>query len=179
MSENEYKPLSEDELDLVLKHWAKLLPDQVHPSWAIRAVKELRTLRAQLAEATERAEKAERERDDALIDASDSESAYISRCDLSPHPHTQERDDMVAWCDLMCDEFQRIVSLLRNNANVGIEETLSKEIIGLCNRAISRTTQHVPVIAQRDQLRSELFAVTAENARLQAQLADDDKNFVG
>ncbi|MFA6159412.1 MAG: hypothetical protein WC763_07340 [Candidatus Paceibacterota bacterium] len=56
----------------------------------------------------------------------------------APRP---EASGEVDWCDLMVDEFIRIKNLTDNG-----------EIIGLCDRAITNTKQHFPVMEQRDNM---------------------------
>jgi hypothetical protein len=53
----------------------------------------------------------------------------------APRPEASAVD----WCDLMVDEFTRISHLTDN-----------EEIKGLCDRAITNTKQHFPVMQQRD-----------------------------
>ena len=64
----------------------------------------------------------------------------------------------VEHLDLMVDEFKRIKALTRD-----------PEILGLCDRAISNTYQHSPVIVQRDEweaaykaLRRKLYTLLQE-----------------
>jgi hypothetical protein len=53
--------------------------------------------------------------------------------------------------DLMIDEFKRIKSC----------PEVTQEIVGLCDRAIARTSQNVPVIVQRDDAQKQIAALTA------------------
>jgi hypothetical protein len=61
--------------------------------------------------------------------------------------------------DLMCDEFRRIKALIDN-----------AEVKELCDRAIKNTKQHVPVIAQRDELEALLNKRDARIAELEGRL---------
>jgi len=68
--------------------------------------------------------------------------------------------ELVGHLDLMVDEFMRIKALTWSNC----------EIVGLCDRAITNTKQHVPVIEQRDAALAEVDRLTAEVATLQSMV---------
>ena len=67
----------------------------------------------------------------------------------------KERDEAVDAADLMCDEFQRIRALVNRDS----------EIIGLCDRAISKIRQNVPVIVQRENAEYQLSQLRADFER--------------
>lgn len=70
--------------------------------------------------------------------------------DLPDLARTLERElaDKLAYIDLMVDEFIRIKSSFGSRGDDSIE---AKNIISLCERAISNTYQREPVITQRDK----------------------------
>lgn len=62
--------------------------------------------------------------------------------------------ELIDQVDLMKDEFLRIKAIADN-----------QEIVGLCDRAISRTDQRVPVLKQRDDAEAALRTlINAVNA---------------
>lgn len=68
------------------------------------------------------------------------------------------------WCDLMVDEFRRIKALF-----YGEETTRAREVIQLCERAITNTKQRVPLIDQRDNLERECIDLRVKIGMLQPQ----------
>lgn len=69
-----------------------------------------------------------------------------------------ETGPAVNLLDLMADEFARIKILVANGGGYG---AFGKEIEGICDRAVQKIRQKVPVITQRDE---------AENLVKQARL---------
>lgn len=61
--------------------------------------------------------------------------------------------------DLMIDEFKRIKALTKDT-----------EIQGLCDRAISNTKQHVPVIVQRDEWERKFWELDKQWSERYAEL---------
>ncbi|MCK5021118.1 MAG: hypothetical protein KAS32_29175 [Candidatus Peribacteraceae bacterium] len=81
----------------------------------------------------------------------------------------KERDDLIDWTDLMCDEFKRIKSCPGSDS----------EVEGLCERAIKNTIQHVPVIEQRDNMEKQkddaIFELTQAKDRIEELQIDLQK----
>lgn len=64
--------------------------------------------------------------------------------------------------DMMRDEFQRIKAICRGEK----ASCLFREIEGLCDRAVTRIWQTVPIIVQRDLLSKQLREATAANQEM-------------
>ena len=93
---------------------------------------------------------AQRERDEAVDAAEQMAKASAERFIA--------QSKTVNHLDLMVDEFKRIRALMV----CGFGGTSEAEIIALCDRAVTRTVQNVPVIQQRDNAERELAALKGQ-----------------
>lgn len=94
---------------------------------------------------------------------------------LLPCPTLREKR-LTDHIDLMVDEFSRIKACHPSN-----DHAHDLEVKQICERAISNTTQNVPVIEQRDKAQSNLDIANAEIARLtavEASYLDLEKRFI-
>lgn len=107
--------------------------------------------------------------------ASDGLSGFLVPIMPSPENQIQDRYDLIErefekrtqeltdHLDLMVDEFARIKACCRNFTTLE-SAAFASEIVGLCERAITRTRQLVPVITQRDELSHKLDVLKLTNA---------------
>jgi FtsZ-binding cell division protein ZapB len=76
-----------------------------------------------------------------------------------------ENSKLTDHVDLMVDEFKRIRVIVDNSPGC-FNSYLKLEVEGLCDRAISTTYQHVPVITQRDNAEQEVETLKADKREL-------------
>jgi len=98
------------------------------------------------------------------------ERAHIVELD-SASAERKRANALSEHLDLMIDEFKRIKALC---ASHDMPRSLAGEIAGLCDRAVTNTTQRVPLIAQRDEWERkfwELDVQWSERFRSEKQLA--------
>lgn len=74
----------------------------------------------------------------------------------------KEMEQLQDTLDLMVDEFERIKNLADaySDKTYPLKYAIDREIIGLCERAISGLKQRVPLIGQRDKAEAKVRDLT-------------------
>lgn len=84
---------------------------------------------------------------------------------------TTQESKLTDAIDLMRDEFRRIKAC-------PADKWVKAEIDGLCDRAITKIEQTVPVIVQRDAAEKKAAALERENKRLRDTIAEYEEQWI-